>query len=134
MWPTVEVRWFYPGQVPASLPAWFRQAGGEAEEQPCRGDQYLRLENTEALGIKLREGRIEIKKRQRRLGLVRFHERVAGQVEAWRKWSFALMGAGALVPASSWIEVEKERTLLQFQVGSGERVQPLLKQLRSIRV
>ena len=130
MWPTVEVRWFYPGQVPSSLMAWFRQVEGDAEEQPCRVDHYLRLETTEALGIKLREGRIEIKQRRHRLGLVRFHEPVAGQIEAWRKWSFALTGAvaslgGSLAPASAWIAVEKERTLLLYQVGSGERIVPL---------
>jgi hypothetical protein len=127
MWPTVEVRWFYPGQTPSPLLAWFHQVEGEAEAQPCRVDHYLRLKATEALGIKLREGRIEIKQRQRRLGLVRFHERVAGQVEAWRKWSFALTGAGAglagsLVPASAWIAVEKERTLLLFRVAGGGRI------------
>ena len=130
MWPTVEVRWFYPGQIPAPLLAWFHQVRGEPEAQPCRVDHYLRLKTTEALGIKLREGRIEIKQRQRRLGLVRFHERVAGQVEAWRKWSFPLTRAGAslvglLTPASSWTAVEKERTLLRFQVAAGGRVVPL---------
>jgi hypothetical protein len=125
MWPTVEVRWFYPGRIPGPLQAWFRQVEGEGEEQPCRVDHYLRLGATEALGIKMREGRIEIKQRRRRLGLFRFHERVAGQVEAWRKWSFALAGTGALVPASSWIAVEKARTLVQFQVGSEGRILPL---------
>ena len=125
MWPTVEVRWFYLGRVPPSLLAWFRGVAGDAQAQPRRVDHYLRLESTEALGIKLREGQIEIKQRQRHLGLARFHERVAGQVEAWRKWSFALTEPGLLVPASSWIAVEKERTLIQFQVDSGGRVEPL---------
>jgi hypothetical protein len=130
MWPTVEVRWFYPGRVPAPPLAWFRQVAGEPEEQPCRVDQYLRLRSTEALGIKLREGRIEVKQRQRGLGLVRFQEGVAGRVEAWVKWSFALAGedaglAGALEPASSWIAVEKTRTLRLFQVVGEGRIVPL---------
>ena len=125
MWPTVEVRWFYPGQVPGQLVAWFRQVVGEPEEQLGRVDHYLRLESTEALGIKMREGRIEIKQRQQRLGLVRFQVGIAGQVEAWRKWSFGLAWAGAFAPPSSWIAVEKKRTLHRVQIGGEGLIVPL---------
>ncbi len=125
MWPTVEVRWFYPGQVPGPALAWFRQVASDPEEQPGRVDYYLLLESTEALGIKMREGRIEIKQRQQRLGLVRFQDGIAGQVEAWRKWSFGLAWAGAFAPPSSWIVVEKKRTLHRFQIGGEGQIVPL---------
>ncbi|MGD8968471.1 MAG: hypothetical protein PVI07_13255, partial [Anaerolineae bacterium] len=60
------------------------------QRHPAREDHYLRLSDTYALGIKLRQGRIEAKQRVRRPGVVRFHERVTGIVEHWRKWSFQL--------------------------------------------
>jgi hypothetical protein len=103
---------------------------GELEEQPLRVDRYLRLTEGDALGIKLREGRIEIKQRHRQYGTVRFRERVAGWVEGWRKWSFWLDRAQARPmsptgPAESWIAVEKERRLRGYRVTAGGEVTAL---------
>ncbi|MGD2143645.1 MAG: hypothetical protein PVF54_04105 [Anaerolineae bacterium] len=131
MFPTVEVRWFHRGRIPPEVEAWFRRGAGPVAEHQLREDHYLHLDDTDALGVKLRQARIEIKQRVRPNGMVRFHERVAGLVEGWRKWSFRLAEGGSAIssilrPAKSWIAVEKERTLRTYQLAADGRVVPLL--------
>jgi hypothetical protein len=127
MYPTVEVRWFYEGMVSPAVMAWFQQVEGKLEEQPCRVDYYLRLTDRGSLGIKLREGKVEIKQRYHQHGVVGFHERVSGLVEHWRKWSFELVEASGdltsiAVPASSWIAVKKERKLRKYGLTGDKRI------------
>jgi hypothetical protein len=110
--------------------AWFQRSAGWVQQHPVREDRYLRLPDTRALGIKLREGRIEVKQRVRNHGLVRFHERAAGIVEHWRKWSFQLApGYGALpgmaLPAASWVPVRKERLLTTYRLTADQTVVPV---------
>ncbi|MBN1673540.1 MAG: hypothetical protein JXR37_21015 [Kiritimatiellae bacterium] len=112
---TAEVRWFYPGAVPREIHAWLQRAGCTLEAKPARTDHYLRLAD-EALGVKLREGRLELKQRVDSAGVISLHQRAAGLVERWRKWSFALADSvealnALLRPASCWIAVNKERAL-----------------------
>ncbi len=148
MFPSIEVRWFYQEMIPSDVAAWFQQGRVEPGQEPGRVDSYLRLGELDALGIKLREGRIEIKQRQRQHGIVAFCERLTGLVEAWRKWSLPLASAegdlsGILVPASSWIPVQKERSVLKYQVTADGRsaavpsdsfaVQGCMVELTSIR-
>jgi hypothetical protein len=122
VFPTAEVRWFFRGPIPPYVEAWFRWGRGRVEQEPGREDRYLQLADIDSLGIKLREDRIEIKQRVGQQSLVRFHERVAGIVEHWRKWSFELAESGsalssAAVPAASWIPVRKERRLRRYRVA-----------------
>lgn len=126
MFPTAEVRWFYRGDAPPAVLAWFERRQRSAEAQPLRVDHYLALDR-DSLGVKLREGRIEIKQRVARHGSVRFHERATGLVEAWRKWSFELAGplaAGPDAPLSpqGWIAVRKARRLCRYHLGGAGRL------------
>lgn len=126
MWPTVEVRWFYSGVVPPGVLEWFQRGAGKPQAQPRRVDHYLRLTDRDSLGIKLRAGRIEIKQRHHEYGVVRWHERVTGLLEHWRKWSFELVEAHSdpvslIGPTSSWIGVTKERRLRQYRL-TGHRI------------
>ena len=126
MFPTVEVRWFYKGTVPPQVAAWFDKVGQEPSELAERTDYYLYLGDGDALGIKLREGRIEIKQRQRQFGPTTFHDRVTGMVEQWHKWSFALAGSadplGEMpIPTGSWIGVQKVRRLRRYHLAGDQR-------------
>jgi hypothetical protein len=92
-------------------------------------DRYLRLANGGGLGIKVREGRLELKQRHGQPGILRLHQRVTGRVEHWRKWSFALAEGGStldsmLVPPQAWIGVTKARLLRRYLVSSERRVVP----------
>jgi hypothetical protein len=125
MFPTMEVRWFYQGVIPPKVATWFQQAAHPPVEEPRRVDYYLRLEEERALGIKLREGRVEIKQRFHEGGVVRFQEQAAGVMEGWGKWSFPLAetegwpasGVGA---SPAWIGVQKERKLRRVRL-TGDR-------------
>ncbi len=130
MFPSMEVRWFYQGTVLVEVAKWFHSGTSQAEEQPFRVDYYLCLEESDGLGIKLREGRLEVKRRQRQHEIRRFCEQAAGVVEHWRKWSFELsMGEGelsdSLLPASSWMGVQKERQLRKYRVEGDDRLVPV---------
>lgn len=127
MFPTAEVRWFSRDRIPPHVEAWFRQREGSVEQEPGRVDHYLQLARIDSLGIKLRGDRIEIKRRVDQPQLVPFHERVAGLVERYHKWSFVLSEpdralARATAFAGSWIPVRKERQLRRYRVADDDRV------------
>lgn len=127
MFPTAEVRWFSRGRIPPHIEAWFHQGAGSVEREPGRVDHYLLLAHIDSVGVKLREDRIEIKQRVDQQSLVRFHERVAGLVEQYQKWSFVLGEpdsalARATAAAGSWIPVRKERQLRRYRAADGGRI------------
>lgn len=118
MWETAEIRWFYEGDVPSEVENWQPNILGRPDHQPIRTDYYLRLAKGDALGIKLREGRIEIKQRVVFHGIVQLHQNAVGRLQTWRKWSLPLartaMQWRAPEPASSWIAVRKDRRLHRY--------------------
>jgi hypothetical protein len=121
MFPTLETRWFYPGPIPPDVLAWYHYGERAPEAQPTRIDYYLRLPDHDDLGIKLREGRIEIKQRAEQYGVQHLHARVHGLVEGWRKWSFGVNdlggGLGDLAGARpAWIAIRKARRLRRYLV------------------
>jgi hypothetical protein len=130
MFPTAEVRWFYRGSFPGGVLTWFTAGSPEPEEQPPRVDWYLQIANADALGIKLREGRIELKQRLHQYGIVRLAADVDGRIEGWRKWSFPLAETQefpeyANLEAQHWIRVRKERRLKKFSITAGGQVEPV---------
>ena len=135
-WTTAEVRWFYPGARPERLAAWFARDDPATDNQLPRVDHYLRLAESDGLGIKLREGRIEIKQRHTSAPVALTPE-AAGLLELWRKWGFGLTanaenGAAVGVDAA-WIPVEKRRWVRTYQVASDGAVEPILRSLAPVR-
>ncbi len=132
MYPTAEVRWFYKGTMPSEIHAWFQGRHlPPPEAQPPRVDRYLRITDSESLGVKLRGGgqtpRLEIKQRVSdspfSTQVAQLHPGVAGVVEHWRKWSQPLAESHwDPVPATSWIRVRKARLMHTFHVTGDEIV------------
>jgi hypothetical protein len=119
MYPTAEVRWFYWGAAPRAVLDWLERGIGLPELQIPRRDHYLHLPGNASLGIKLREGRIEVKRRTQKRGTAHFGENVVGIIEHWRKWSFPISSIQAsadawLTPATAWIPVDKARRLRRY--------------------
>lgn len=130
VYPTAEVRWFFTDEAPSQVLHWFQRGEREPELQPPREDFYLCLKDRDSLGIKLREGKIEVKQRHSDEGIVRFSERVAGRVEHWRKWSYKLDQAeaalaGIQTPAGAWLGVKKERQLRKYEITDSEQLIPV---------
>ena len=118
---TAEIRWFQPGRLPQEVWVWFTGLGPEPVEQPEREDRYMLLPELSHMGIKTREGRLEIKRRTHILGDRRPGHEVEGRLEAWRKWALPLDWQGAAGPptAGDWISVGKRRWVTVFDVDAG---------------
>jgi hypothetical protein len=97
-----EVRWFFEGRASQheSLKRWFETMApiekspgvgppawkGRLDDQP---DVYLLVPGSDDMGIKWREGELQIKGRVSSLGTQVFCGRHQGKVERWIKWSYA---------------------------------------------
>ena len=119
MYPTAEVRWFQPGQVPQPVEAWFRQREPASRAEPVRVDRYLQPPGGGGLNVKFREGRLEIKRRLAPGRQIRFAQDAVGLVERWRKWGFAIrdtaeLDHGHIPTTSDWVDVRKARLLKTY--------------------
>lgn len=118
---TFELRWFYSGNVPEVVDCWFQQnCPGEQLGQPeARKDLYLHSPECEYLGIKLRQGKLEIKWRKTELGVLHFAERLIGKAEKWAKWICEDPTEETFLPidvlGKPWVSVHKVRSQRQYQ-------------------
>lgn len=83
---TCEMRWFLEGPLPGEVERWFQS--GQAAAAPWREDRYLILPGAADMGIKRREGRLEIKGRIAKLGTHAIASEIEGVAERWCKWSY----------------------------------------------
>lgn len=119
MFSSVEVRWFYPGEIPDKVQTWFGGIATEVIEQAPREDIYLLSTHAGKFGIKLRENRIEVKEKEHVYGDRQLGHQVVGAIESWNKVSFGLeedqhnyFSTQNLTP--SWIAITKTRQLSEF--------------------
>nr|WP_290225844.1 hypothetical protein [Trichocoleus desertorum] len=120
---TTEVRWFHLGTIPDAIAQWFQQAElGQYLAPPMeRQDTYLLVPRHEYLGLKLRQGNLEVKLRQAELGVQNFDSGWQGKVEQWVKWSGdsscqSLAGGEQSLAQGTWINVQKVRSQRQYEV------------------
>src|ERR1700733_11784409 len=110
MLPSVEVRWFISGSLPEKLRTWFEQGILVAADRKKRTDHYLCLPGMTSIGVKLREGKFEVKRRDADLGLATIGSRAIGRLGLWRKWSFTIADEAAeKAPDNHWCSIEKTR-------------------------
>jgi hypothetical protein len=103
------------GAVPVEALDWIKRWDLPPTTPDEREDHYLRLLETAAIGVKLREGRFEVKRRDIDLGLAPLGSRVTGRLALWRKWSFKVAdGGGIKAPDSDWVTVGKKRYLCKY--------------------
>ncbi len=134
MFESCEVRWFF-AEPPKLLVDWFSRRGlaFHSPDESIRCDFYLRQPRRKDLGVKLREGNIEIKERTRSLGIRHFTPAVAGRMEQWRKWSFRLAstregGTDEVLAITrgmgnrDWLPVFKDRLMVLYEIHEEERV------------
>lgn len=128
--PTAEVRWFFKGAVPPDINKWFSEQGYKPDNQPCRIDYYLFIMDSDSLGIKLREGRMEIKQRHEKPSVIEFGEHAKGYVEHWYKWSFHLSETSNIDKilksySSSWTGIKKERLMFMYYITDNGEVKEI---------
>jgi hypothetical protein len=113
---TVEARWFLAGRLAEEAQQWFERTGPVTKAIP-RTDIYLCLPGMTSIGIKLREAKFEVKRRDVDFGLVPLGSRVTGRLGLWRKWSFTVAGTERTeAPDDGWISVEKRRRLRKYAI------------------
>lgn len=120
MFTTAEVRWFCEGPVPDKMEQWLCRSSMALKAAP-REDYYLLFPAALGLGLKLREGRLEIKPLVESLGVRTFTADVAGSVQVWKKEAYgepAIQEFERLRTSAPhlWIAVRKERTLRKFSL------------------
>ncbi len=123
MYASGEIRWFFDGPLPDDVRAWFESRGLGISE-PRRTDEYLVLPGCTTTGVKLREGRFEIKALTRSPVPASYSNRVSGLKDAWIKWSRKtederLLRNVLVSNGDPWISVSKERNLRLFSLESG---------------
>lgn len=130
---TIELRWFFEGEPDSAVLRWFNR-GQEVDwtTLPGRTDDYLAMPGVLDLGVKLREGRVEIKGCWEELGAQELSKGVVGVPERWVKWSYGREEteglASALETASlPQVSVQKQRLQRQFAlpIGQAPREVPL---------
>jgi hypothetical protein len=136
---TYELRWFYPGTIPQEVELWFEQNCLIEPLQPPeeREDLYLYSPTSEFLGIKLRQGRLEVKWRKAELGVVRFGEFVEGKTEKWGKWlccspTEETFQPNLVLDNPSWVSVQKIRYSQLYQVFPEFPPQPVVSKNEGI--
>ena len=126
---TTEIRWFVPGKIPKPVDEWFDNCPGEWIDQPERTDSYYRLSGGQSLGIKLRQGRLEMKERSSPSEVFRIQNEISGLIETWRKWSFELAGDDEVASWETsanklWLAVKKTRKLHLYRLTSNGTLSP----------
>jgi hypothetical protein len=120
--PSAEIRWFFQGTLSDEILNWFSPPEQERNLESEREDQYLLLPECDTVGVKLREGKLEVK------ALISGPSRftlgnIVGRTDQWIKWSFDNKGLQALkddlLESGKWKEVQKERILRKFSTDSG---------------
>ncbi len=138
-----EVRWFFPGPLARfpELRDWMESAAPfpkEGDVPPPRAvereggepEVYVVVPGARDLGLKWREGQLQVKGRLSAHGIQRFAGRFYGAVEVWAKWSYAgnevKKALGSWFAAASgdpWetVEITKSRILRKTRLDAWGR-------------
>ncbi len=83
---SAEIRWFFRGTPGEDFNRWFESRGLHSE-QDARTDDYLVLPRCATTGIKMREGRFEVKAATSASELDQLPNGMRGYKGTWVKWS-----------------------------------------------
>jgi hypothetical protein len=119
---TTEIRWFIPGILSKEALSWFN-AGHRLETAIVQVHEYLLFPGCDTVGVKFREGRLEIKAKVGVPQPLSLEKDIQGQREQWIKWSlptkeFPMFGP-TLRQSGQWLTVRKERNQRIFSSEAG---------------
>ncbi|MBM1105893.1 hypothetical protein JQC67_07075 [Aurantibacter crassamenti] len=123
MYNTKEIRWF--SSRPSSfIMDWFNKQGLTFDSVNQRNDIYLNIKN-ESVGIKLRDGHLEIKHRIGKPTTVKLTNTIKGHFKEWNKWRIkadetdSVFSELAVKNHQEWIAKKKERIGLKLYSDKG---------------
>jgi hypothetical protein len=114
---SLEVRWFFPGQLETAVAEWFGRFPAETQS---REDIYLLDPQLRGLSVKVRGGvALEVKVYRGSPGILSLPGRARGRMESWQKWSFPIaplrQDSGNL---AAWRPVRKMRRISWFSLAN----------------
>jgi hypothetical protein len=119
---SAEVRWFISGALPSEVLSWFK-AGQPLDSEGVQVHEYLLFPDCQSVGVKLREGRFEIKGILGSSQPLNLEPGIRGRTEEWVKWSFESEDLQTIRPAllqtDRWLKVYKERFIRTFCADEG---------------
>ncbi len=128
---SAEMRWFFKNQAETELiEKWFNKQNLFLADKWDRADIYLWQPGLNKLGVKIREGRVEVKILLADRGILPMINNNSGKANDWVKYSFELRESDeenqALLQQFSsedlntqkqlWVRVDKERLLLKYSI------------------
>ena len=121
---SLEVRWFFPGQLETAVARWFGRFPAETQS---REDTYLLDPQLRGLSVKVRGGSaLDVKVYRGSRGILYLPGRARGRMESWQKWSFPFspprQDSGDPV---GWRPVAKRRRISRFSLASGPVTAPV---------
>ena len=129
MYHSKEIRWFFDKEN-TRLTQWFELRALQLKNAVTRQDYYHIPSLSEFLGIKLREGRLEVKQRTAGSYEENLLSGVKGQIEEWIKWSFKVNEVDEEMEkilsesrSGSWLKVQKARILVKVATNTKGEVQ-----------
>lgn len=118
---TMEIRWFWDTPLSQENVRWLESLYQKSlEREPERTDCYLRLPETDAIGIKLREGALEVK---RRIGELIEGPKDPLKLEQWIKLRGDNPDLEENLLSADWLPVRKQR-LMSWWMLSEQGIQP----------
>ncbi|MCK0159167.1 hypothetical protein [Allomuricauda sp. F6463D] len=131
---TREIRWFFQNEK-EQLTNWFQQLN--CTSMRSRTDFYLDI-NNEDIGIKLREGKIEVKHRIGTRANGGLNHNIWGCFDEFLKWSFNVQEQDRVLSKiidfehCEWIPVQKKQKVVQLTAVNGEnKLKPISEHLTS---
>lgn len=134
---SAEIRWFGKGDAIQKLYDALSVRRISFEKELQRTDWYLQTAD-HTLGVKLREGNIELKRLITHLGAFKVGN-VSGAMEQWQKWSFRVSADDdtfneiVSTPHPVWIAVSKDRKIAKFEIRDKRNVTQVPLQSRPIQ-
>ena len=114
---SLEVRWFFPGQLDTAVAEWFGRFPAETQS---REDTYLLDPQLRGLSVKIRGGAaLEVKVYRGSPGILYVPGRARGRMESWQKWSFPIAPLRQdSDDLAAWRPVRKMRRISRFPLAS----------------
>src|ERR1044072_8354432 len=111
---SLELRWFLEGAIPMNVTRILKETGFDISEN--RTDHYLLVQGCDNIGIKIRNSRLEIKRRQQVQPYHISKLNISGNFEWWERWEWsdktACMEIEQIIykdTKNPWIKIEKTR-------------------------
>jgi len=124
---STEIRWFFEDKIPIHVTKILEEASLDISEN--RTDYYLLVHGCDNIGIKIRNSRLEIKRRRdvQPYGISKLN--ISGNIERWERWGWndkiVYNEIEQLIDKddkNTWMEVDKKRWQKKFNVRDNDLI------------